>query len=221
MVRYYAVVSDKVARIFTTEVDFKDALDKHPKARYRRTKTKNEAQRFINTYLSKVKSNLTIDASPSSEYLTRINTEHVITICCKSTAFGPSGCGAVIYSNAQESGHRFLSIGSATKEEAGYISLIVALSAVIENDFQSVTILGDDKTVVDQVNGHIRINNENVKLLYKHILYLINKLPVAPVIDYISRANNYRAFEVAANAISLPGYTIKAPFDYIQLTLFK
>ena len=66
-------------------------------------------------------------------------------------------------------------LGYGTNNEAEYLSLIYLLEKLIENQVSSITIYGDSKLVVNQVNGKWKANKKMSPYRDK-ALYLIKKL---------------------------------------------
>lgn len=66
--------------------------------------------------------------------------------------------------------------GEGTNNQAEYLSLLYLLDIIIEKGIQHVTIFGDSKLVVNQVNGEWKAKDEKMKKLRNQALDKLSKI---------------------------------------------
>ena len=121
---------------------------------------------------------------------------------------GPSGCGWVIYNDADEtelaSGSRFL--GTMTNNQAEYKGLEEGLTAARELGVLNgegrggLVVVGDSQLVVKQIRGEYRVKNEGLKPIWEKCRGIMKGMNVLEV-KHTLRGENGRADQLANEAM--------------------
>jgi ribonuclease HI len=114
---------------------------------------------------------------------------------------GPAGCGAVVL---DETGAvlKELSrcLGIATNNVAEYQGLLLGLETVLKLGGKRLCVQSDSELLVRQLNGIYRVKNENLKVLHRKALALLQRLEAYRII-HVRREQNRRADQLANEGI--------------------
>ena len=132
---------------------------------------------------------------------------------------GNGGAGAVIFKETKQqaeekeeqainlvevwAGYWYLGSG-VTNNVAEYTGLVQGLRHVLEMNLPSSTQLlvqGDSELIIKQIKGTYRTRNAKLKLLNDNARELIDKLPISPAFEHISRSLNARADSLSNQAM--------------------
>lgn len=103
---------------------------------------------------------------------------------------GPAAAGVVFFNNKQEKVAEFSKfLGYATNNQAEYKSLILALEKAIELKPQQVEVFLDSELVVNQLSGHYRVKNKDLKPLHQQVLKLVRKFDKASFHHILRQGN--------------------------------
>jgi ribonuclease HI len=101
---------------------------------------------------------------------------------------------------------------NGTNNVAEYSALLTGISKAIELGWDKVSIEGDSKLVVNQINGTWRINKAHLKSLYNQIISELSKFE-SYTIKWIPREKNFVADELASKAL---GYE-EDPYHFLKI----
>ena len=91
-------------------------------------------------------------------------------------------------------------IGFGTNNEAEYMALILLLQLATKSGIETLTVFGDSKLVVSQVEGAWKVRSHNLKSLYKEALELIEQIPNFSI-KWIDRKGNKMADKLAKKGV--------------------
>jgi ribonuclease HI len=114
---------------------------------------------------------------------------------------GEAGCGAVIY---DENGtvvkelSRYL--GRATNNVAEYEGLLMGLEAMLQMGKRCVRVQSDSQLLVRQLNGHYRVKDEKLQLLFAKAIAMLRQFKDYRIV-HIPRESNKLADRLANQGI--------------------
>lgn len=120
---------------------------------------------------------------------------------------GPGGCGAAVFSTSDKntitSSSAFL--GHTTNNRAEYEGLILGLKIALESNIRTISVHGDSKLVVNQVNGRWQAHDAELTILRDHVVR--NLLPQFKSWQmlHVRRENNSAADKLANAAMDRAG----------------
>jgi ribonuclease HI len=114
---------------------------------------------------------------------------------------GPAGAGWVLINDQNsDSVKEGKYLGQATNNEAEYQALILGLQRALSRGVQEIRIHMDSELLVRQLNGHYRVKNPRLGLLFHQVQDLLLKFPKYDII-HIPRKQNGEADRMANEAI--------------------
>lgn len=87
-----------------------------------------------------------------------------------------------------------------TNNYAEYYGVLRGMEIALENNIQELTVYGDSKLVIQQLNGLWKVKSANIKPLYEKCLTLKNKF-LSIHFHHVLRKYNKRADELANKAL--------------------
>lgn len=115
---------------------------------------------------------------------------------------GRSGCGVIIYNDNNEVIAEISEfIGKATNNQAEYNALILGLEKAKELGIERLSINGDSKLVINQLNGVWNCNDPALRILQKEsikLLYSFNTVELS----WVKRIDNSIANELSKQALN-------------------
>jgi ribonuclease HI len=120
---------------------------------------------------------------------------------------GPSGVGAVIIYEGKQYPY-YKAIGHATNNQAEYNGLILGLEELRKLDFKDIKdikdikVYGDSNLVIKQMSGLWKINNEELRKLWKYAHEIIDELQLKVSFIHIPREQNSVADRLANMALN-------------------
>lgn len=115
---------------------------------------------------------------------------------------GPAGAGYIIQET--DGGEIIykdsISLGTKTKNEAGYEAFIRGVERVYKEGYTYAIIKGDSPLVCNQVSGKWKIKAQNLKPYYDRAVAIVGK--IRNKIELISEVNNRDAHSLASEAVS-------------------
>ena len=129
---------------------------------------------------------------PMCEYVLNFNG------CCNIN-IGFAGIGVVLYKNGEElwGGCKFIT-HTNNNNEAEYNAIIYGLEEAIKNGINSLSVYGDNKLIINQLNGihNTQIKNEKIFKLYHKVLVLKDSFDFIEF-SHVLRKYNKRASDLA------------------------
>ncbi|CAL5221077.1 g3203 [Coccomyxa viridis] len=121
---------------------------------------------------------------------------------------GPAGAGAVVYSDSTGEELAVISeyLGNQTNNYAEYTGLVRGLQAALACGVRRVTIKGDSKLVVMQMNGAWQVHSAGLAPLHRQASALRQRFESFQI-DHIYREANKRADELSNVAMDGQGWT--------------
>lgn len=120
---------------------------------------------------------------------------------CSKGNPGKAGCGAVIYENNAEIFSNAVFVGKKeTNNYAEYMGLIVGLENAIIKKIKALTVKGDSKLVIQQMNGAYKVKSPNLISLFEFAKQLETKFDKITYI-HVYRNDNKRADELSNIAL--------------------
>ena len=120
--------------------------------------------------------------------------------CCKGNP-GKAGAGIVIYNKTYEIFNKTKFIGDMeTNNSSEYNALLLGLKEARSLNIDNLSVYGDSKLVINQMNGLYKVKNKNMIVLYdkcKKIEKMFNNIHYF----HVYRNKNKRADELANNAL--------------------
>lgn len=116
---------------------------------------------------------------------------------------GPGGCGAAVFSCSDRSTitSRSAFLGHTTNNRAEYEGLILGLKIALDSGVNSISVHGDSKLVVMQVNGQWQAHDPELAILRDHVVQkLLTKFENWQV-HHVRRENNSEADRLANDAM--------------------
>ncbi|MBI4766630.1 MAG: ribonuclease HI family protein [Deltaproteobacteria bacterium] len=114
---------------------------------------------------------------------------------------GPAGAGWVLINDQNsDSVKEGKYLGPATNNEAEYQALILGLQRALSRGVQEIRIHMDSELLVRQLNGHYRVKNPRLGLLFHQVQDLLLKFSKYDII-HIPREQNRDADRMANEAI--------------------
>ena len=119
---------------------------------------------------------------------------------------GLSGAGAVLYKCYQEEKTKIFEVlrfvgNEHTNNQAEYCGLIIGLKECLKRGFCKITVYGDSKLVINQMNEEWDVKSDKLKPLYQTAKKIENKMELVSF-QYIKRGFNSDADALAKKAIT-------------------
>ena len=116
---------------------------------------------------------------------------------------GPASYGGVIYNEHGEEVATYKKyIGKHTNNVAEYLGCFHGIQACIQEGIKNVTIYGDSKLVIEQVNGRWKVKSDNIKPIYNEIKKVLATKPFNKIeFKHVKRDKNKRADQLANEAL--------------------
>ena len=118
---------------------------------------------------------------------------------------GLSGAGAVLYKCYQEKKKKIFEVtrfvgNEHTNNQAEYCGLIIGLKECLKRGIRKITVYGDSKLVINQMNEEWDVKSPKLKPLYESAKKIENKMEIVSF-QYIKRVYNSEADALANKAI--------------------
>lgn len=164
------------------------------------TQTQNEIQNFIP--FSKPFGSIPFKNTAKVGPLTVCDFELYFDGCSKGNP-GKGGAGAVIYHNQEEIWANYAFLGdNVTNNYAEYQGLIMGLNAALNLNIKNLTVYGDSKLVINQLNGAFQVKAGNLIECYNNAALIKNKLNYV-TFKHVYRTENKRADKLANLGVEL------------------
>jgi len=116
---------------------------------------------------------------------------------------GPAAAGIVFYNDQQEKIAEFSKfLGHVTNNQAEYKSLILALEKAKTYKPQIIEVFLDSELVVNQLSGHYRVKNKDLKPLYQQVLKLTERFDKISFFHTL-RKNNKLADKLVSQTLDI------------------
>lgn len=119
---------------------------------------------------------------------------------------GLSGSGAVLYECYHQEKKKIFEVfrfigDDHTNNQAEYCGLIIGLKECLKRGFRKITVYGDSKLVINQMNEEWDVKSPKLKPLYESAKKIENKMELVSF-QYIKRVFNSDADSLANKAIN-------------------
>ncbi len=127
---------------------------------------------------------------------------------------GDAGIGVVVYENGQLIREISKFIGNATNNIAEYTALIFALQEAMVLKAEQVKINTDSQLLYEQLIGHYKVKNANLKVLIDQVQHLAQGFKKLEIVQ-IPREKNQEADRLATQAIQQERAKVVAPVSHV------
>ncbi len=112
---------------------------------------------------------------------------------------GEAGAGYTITRDGKEICYGWVYIGRGTNNKAEYSGLLYGLKAAVSRNMRVLTVKGDSKLVINQVQRIWKVRQQDLAVLRDQCCALTSDMTV--VYEHVPRAQNKRADELANKAM--------------------
>ena len=127
---------------------------------------------------------------------------------CSKGNPGPAGSGAIIKNDIEIIWSGSENIGITTNNVAEYKGLILGLKHCSVGKY---LIKGDSMLIINQMNGKYKVNSSHLLILHNEAKQIIKENNLDVTFDYIPRAENKEADQLANDGLKQPLVSSKQP----------